>query len=90
MSNWLNKFSADAENLLPPDSRQHFDSAILLRSSAAFAGITHPTIADWTGAKSADAENAPPDSRQHFDSAIHRQGISGVRWDDAACRPQVA
>jgi hypothetical protein len=40
---------------------------IIGKEFPAFAGITHPTIIEWTGKKSAIAENLPPASRQHFD-----------------------
>jgi hypothetical protein len=39
---------------------------IIGREYPAFEGVTHPTIAEWTGKKSASAENLPPGSRQHF------------------------
>jgi hypothetical protein len=38
------------------------------REIADALGVTHPTVGDWIGKKTADAENLPaPESRQHFD-----------------------
>jgi hypothetical protein len=58
---WLDNFSASADLLSPPASRQHFDIW-------QFTTADQDAVHKWLDAFSASAEFAsPPDSRQHFD-----------------------
>jgi hypothetical protein len=66
LSNWLNKFSKDFENLSPPDSRQRDIAEIIGKEYPAFDGIDEETTRRWVNStKSKDFENVEaPDSRQ--------------------------
>ena len=72
LSNWLNKFSADAENLSPPDSRQHFD--IWQFATADRAAMVVVRASAWDGRRSRRIFKA------HLRDAVER-------WTkDALCR----